>query len=325
MKRRDFLRAAALSTAALAARSGWSPIPADETGPPSSNPASLPRREYGKTGIRLSAVAFGGLALKGMEQDHANRLVAEAVERGVNYFDVAPSYGDAEAVLGPALEPYRRNVFLACKTRARDRDGAAAELERSLEHLRTDYFDLYQLHAITDVDKDVKAAFAQGGAMESILAARKEGRIRHLGFSAHSEEAALAAMELFDFDSLLFPINFACYYKGDFGPRVLEKAQQKGVAVVSLKSLVRQKWPKDAPDRKEWSRVWYQPATEMDEADLAVRWALSRPIVAVLPPADERLHRLAFDIGMKLRPITPEEETTAKAWAEEMNPLFSRV
>ena len=79
----------------------------------------LPRREYGRTAIRLSIIAMGGYVLAGMEQDHVNRLVAEAVERGVNYFDVSPTYGDAEVKLGPALAAYREDIFLACKTTRR--------------------------------------------------------------------------------------------------------------------------------------------------------------------------------------------------------------
>ena len=100
--------------------------------------------------------------VSGVEQDHANRIVAEAVEKGVNYFDVAPSYGDAEIKLGPALEPYRKDVFLACKTTQRTKEGAAAELKESLKRLRTDHLDLYQLHALSDVQKDVDAAFGPG-------------------------------------------------------------------------------------------------------------------------------------------------------------------
>ena len=83
------------------------------------------------------------------------------------------------------------------------------------------------MHGITDVSKDVDQAFAKGGAMETFIAARREGRVKHLGFSAHSMEAALAAMDRFDFDSVLFPLNFATYLKNDFGPRVVQRARQK--------------------------------------------------------------------------------------------------
>src|ERR1041385_3331965 len=109
-------------------------------------------REYGTTSNRLSLIGFGGVVVMGMEQGDANRIVREAFDRGVNYFDVAPSYGDAEERLGPALEDLRDKVFLACKTTKRSKSEAAKELRSSLRHLRTDQFDLYQLHALSSVE-----------------------------------------------------------------------------------------------------------------------------------------------------------------------------
>ena len=120
----------------------------------------MPTRTYGKDGPKLSIIGFPGLMMRRVDQEQSNRLVAESIEHGVNYFDVAPAYGDAEVKLGPALATYRKKVFLACKTKLRDRAGAKAEFERSLERLRTDHFDLYQLHDRHDVAKDVDPAFA---------------------------------------------------------------------------------------------------------------------------------------------------------------------
>jgi len=324
MKRRDFLRTAAVTSAALGLETTFANGDADEMNEAdtSSNAASIPRRKYGNTGVRLSIIGFGGIVVAGSEQDHANRVVAEAIERGVNYFDFAPTYGDAELLLGPALEPYRKNLFLACKTTERQREDAEAELNRSLERLCTDHFDLYQLHGIRDVEKDVDVAFAKGGAMEVFIQAKKEGRVQFLGFSAHSEEAALAAMDRYDFDSALFPINFACYYKGNFGARIIETAQAKGVAQLALKALARQRWPKDDPNSKKYAKCWYQPLNEAHEAELGFRFALSQPITAAIPPGEEELFRRALDLAANFRPITPQEEEEVKALAATMNPIF---
>ena len=221
-----------------------------------ANGARLARRPYGATGVELSILGLGGVVVSGVEQDHAKRLVAEAVERGVNYFDVAPTYGNAEEILGPALAPYRRDVFLACKTTERTRAGAQAELERSLARLRTKHLDLYQLHALTDVAEDVDVAFGKGGALETFIAARKAGQVRFLGFSAHSVAAALAALARFDFDSILFPVNFATYFAGNFGPQIMEKACAQGVARLALKALARQKWPEADAERPLHPKCW---------------------------------------------------------------------
>ena len=285
-----------------------------------SNP--LPQRPYGKRGARLSIIGFGGIVVMNAQQPHANLTVARAVERGVNYFDVAPSYGDAEQRLGPALEPYRKDCFLACKTGQRQAEAAKAEFKKSLEHLRTDYFDLYQLHAISDVAKDVDAAFAKGGVMEMLIEAKKSGQVRHVGFSAHSVEAALTAMDRYDFDSILLPLNFATFYEGNFGPTVLAKAAEKGVSVLALKALARQKWPADAPERKQYSRCWYQPLTDPLEQELALRFTLSQGITAAIPPGEESLFWRAVEIASHFRPITQEENGRLKAMAQKLDPLF---
>jgi aryl-alcohol dehydrogenase-like predicted oxidoreductase len=325
MKRREFLKNSAIAAGSFgsifnsASRSAASQPQRDSS---SANRASLPRRDYGSSGVKLSIIGFGGIVVKDAEQQHANRIVAEAFEKGVNYFDVAPTYGDAELKLGPALEPYRKKVFLACKTTERSREGTLHELTESLKRLRTDYLDLYQLHAITDVEKDVDAVFAKGGAMEVFIEAKKQGQVHHLGFSAHSEQAALAAMERYDFDSMLFPINFATYYKGNFGQRVIAAAKSRGVARLALKALARQKWPQDDPTRKEYGKCWYQPLTARQEARLGLYFTLSQPVTAAIPPGEESLFRMALDLAMDFEPISTQDLEKVKLMAASLNPIF---
>jgi len=327
IERRDLLKGAAAVTGSVVAGGLLQRVDGQtsECGPGCycTNAPKLPQRAYGDTGERLSIIGLGGMVVSAVEQEHANRLVAEAVEKGVNYFDVAPSYCDAELRLGPALEPYRKSVFLACKTERRTKEGAAAELKESLQRLRTDHVDLYQLHAISDVQKDVDTAFGKDGAMEAFLEAKKQGRIRYIGFSAHSEEAALAAMDRYDFDSVLFPINFATFYKSSFGPRVIEAAKSKSVARLALKALARQQWPKDDPMRKQYPKCWYQPLTERDEAKLALYFTLSQPITAAIPPGEESLFRMAMELAMGFRPVSQQEKQTLQQMAQSLNPIFA--
>ena len=235
---------------------------------------------------------------------------------------MAPSYGDAEIKLGPALEPYRKNVFLACKTGERTREKAEFELNRSLERMRTDHFDLYQLHGLVDVQKDVDTAFATGGAMEVFIEAKKQGKVRFLGFSAHTVEAAFAAMDRFEFDSILFPVNFACYSRGDFGPQVLERASSKGVARLALKAMARQHWPQDDPLKAKYGKCWYQPLSDPHEAELGLRFTLSQPITAAIPPGEEELFRFAMDAAMRFTPVTEKELEELYALSDKLNPIF---
>ncbi|HOA72226.1 MAG TPA: aldo/keto reductase [Phycisphaerae bacterium] len=330
MRRREFLGTfgAAVATGMITRRAASEPIDEALARGPKSNAPRLPMREYGKTGIRLSIIGFPGFALRDTtEKDQArtNRLVAETIERGVNYFDVAAQYGNAEAVLGPALQPYRKHIFLSSKTSKRTAEEAAKELDRSLQRLKTDYLDLYNLHHIQHLDRDVDVAFGKGGAMEVLIQAKKEGRVRHLGFSAHSIEAALAAMDRYDFDSAIFPINFACIMKGNWGRQIIERCQAKGVAMFALKALARQQWPKDDPKRSAYPICWYQPLTDLDEAEMALRFTLSQPIVAALPPSSDRLHRLAMILGMDFQPITAEQEKKLAQLAEGLNPVFKQA
>ena len=281
----------------------------------------MERRTLGKTGERLSIIGFGGIVASGMAQAEADAIVAEAVDRGVNYFDVAPTYGDAEERLGPALQPYREGVFLACKTTRRDADGAREELERSLLRLRTDHFDLYQLHGVTGMD-EVERILGPGGALETFAAARDQGQVRFLGFSAHSEEAAVALMDAFAFDSVLFPFNAVIWHQGDFGARVMARAQGKGMGRLALKAMARTRWAEGA--LRPYPKCWYEPTSSPEEAELSLRWTLSQPVTAALPPGEAPLFRLALGIAERYRPLSAEEDARARAWAAGLEPIFGQ-
>lgn len=287
-----------------------------------SSSYSLPRRPYGPKKIPLSIVGFGGIVVKDAEQDHANGVVAAAVERGVNYFDVAPQYGDAEIKLGPALQPFRDECFLACKTLQRTRREAEQDFERSLQRLHTDHFDLYQLHAMTDMTKDVEAALVPGGVLELVTELKKAGRIRHVGFSAHSVEAAIALMGRYPFDSILFPVNFATYTKGDFGPTVIAEASKRGVSILALKALAECMWPEGDPLRKRYTKTWYRPLTDPRKQELALRFTLSQPVVAAVSPGEEDLFWRAVEIAEQFTPITENERAELTQFAEELRPVF---
>jgi len=305
---------------------GWTDL-RDSCEPPNPHSAlhfeeekMIPKRPLGGTGEELSIIALGGIAVTQMPRAAANDLVREAIERGINYVDVAPTYGDAEDVLGPALKGYRDRVFLACKTTQRDRDGAAQELHRSLRKLGTDRFDLYQFHGLRSME-DVEMIFGPGGAVETFLEARERGLIRYIGFSAHSANAALAALDRFDFDTVLFPINFTLYFRANFGPQVVERAQEKGVARLALKAMSKGQRP-DGDDREAFPKCWYWPADDPREASMALRFALSQPITAAVPPGDEGLFRLAMDIASDFREITDEEVGELRRIASGQKPIF---
>lgn len=279
----------------------------------------MQKRPYGNTGEQLSIIGFGGILVTDTQPAEASALVAEAIDRGINYFDVAPTYGNAESCLGPALVPYRKGVFLACKTTQRRGEDAQKELHNSLELARTDHFDLYQLHGMTS-QEDFDQATAPGGALEVIVKAQKEGLVRHIGFSAHSAEIALALLDHFPFDSVLFPINWSNYFNAGFGPQVVDKAMEKGAARLALKGLAYGRLAQGA--QKRYAKCWYEAIDEPELASLALRFTLSQPITAAIPPGEAPLFRLAMDIAEKYAPLSEAEIDALKQKAQESAPLF---
>ena len=281
---------------------------------------TLKRRLLGQTGEKLSVIGLGGVVLMKQEQKKADEIVARAVDHGVNYFDVAPTYGDAELKLGPALRPYRDKVFLACKSTRRDGKGVREQMEQSLRRLETDHLDLYQLHALTDVEKDIRAALAPGGAVEALVEARKKGLVRFLGFSAHSVEASLEALAVFPFDTILYPVNYVCHFRGDFDQKVIEEARKRKMGILAIKALAQTVWPKGA--EREYPNCWYKPIDDETEADLALRWTLSQPVTAAVPPGDERLLWLAVRIALRHKPVTKAETAELEQRAASLEPIF---
>jgi predicted aldo/keto reductase-like oxidoreductase len=311
MKRREFIENAALGGMAL----GLTSFDTNkmQTG------ADIPRRSLGKTGEKLSIVGFGGIMLNDNSQEYANDLVMKAYEAGINYFDVAPSYGNAQSKLGPALRSYRKNCFLACKTLERSATGAEKQLQESFSLLETDYFDLYQLHALSSME-EVEKAFGPGGAMEFFVKAKQQGKVKHLGFSAHSVDAALLAMRNYDFDTILFPFNFNCWDAGHFGPTVYEMARSKGMGILALKAMALTTLKEG--EAKLFKNVWYRPVQDDEMAKLALRYTLSLEITAAVPPGEAAYFWKAVEVAKNFKPITAAETEKLKTLVSGNPPIF---
>jgi predicted aldo/keto reductase-like oxidoreductase len=279
----------------------------------------MEKRVLGKTGEKLSIIGFGGIIVSGETQQDANNYVAEAIDSGVNYFDVAPTYGNAQDKLGPALVGKRNDIFLACKTENRTKDGARKLLEESLKILKTDYFDLYQLHAVTTAE-DVEKIFGPNGAFETFLKAKQEGLIKHIGFSAHSEEAAIALMDKFDFDSILFPVNWVNIINSGFGPKIINKAKDKGMGILAIKAMA--KTILEEGSINKYPKGWYEAIDDKELAILACRYTLSQAVTAAIPPGDIEHFRWAVEAARNFESITDEEINMLKEKCIGLKSLF---
>jgi len=322
MKRRSFIKV--MGTAAGGCAIGASSLYGQKL-TQVDHPSGLPRRQLGRTGEMISIVGFPGLALSHYDQDEGSLGIRDAFEKGVNYFDVAPAYGkdgECEIKMGIGLQALDRDqIFLASKTKMRDREGARQELERSLKRLKTDHLDLYQLHHLWD-PADVEKVLGPGGAMETVLKAREEGKIRWIGFSAHTTRAALDVMHGFRFDTVMFPINFVEYFKIGFGREVIEAANRQGAALLSIKTLSHGRWPDGMKRDRDW---WYRSAEKEAEVDLAMRFALSlEGVVAGIPPSFLDLLDKAILAGRSVRPLSKHESGRLQELSSSCLSLFQR-
>ncbi len=323
MKRRPFLKM--VGSIAGTYSMGLQPALAETLGFKNreAGTCEIPLRELGQTGEKLPVVTFPGLCLMHLDEETCKKTFSPLVDRGLNLFDVAPAYGmngECEIKMGIGLEGIERSrYFLACKTKKRDKEGARAELERSLQRLKTDYFDLYQMHHFRSTD-EVKEALGPGGAIETFLKAKEEGKIRYLGFSSHTTRSALAALNEFQFDTAMFPIDYVDYYSFGFGKELLELAERKGTGVLAMKALCGGKWPKDAKKTHEW---WYRTIDEPEEVDMAIRFSLShKPVVSAIPPSFIDIYEEAVTAAKAYRPIVSEELDRLKEMAGKWESVF---
>jgi len=312
MKRRNFIRLGAAGTLALH-------VPNVLASPELLGIKELPMRTLGKTGEKVSVVGFGGIALRNNGQEFANELLAAAYDRGIRYFDIAPSYGDSQELMGPAYKPYRKKSFLACKTGKRDQAGSEEELNESLRQLQTDHIDLYQFHALRKME-DLDQIFGPKGAMETFEKAKKDGKIRFIGFSAHNEEVALKAMEMYDFDTILYPFNCVCWHNGNFGPAVFETAEKKGMGILALKAVAKNRVPKE---ERLYPNMWYAPYEEEDELDQCLRFTLSKNIAATVHAGDSLFMKKTLQFVHTNKKIKEPDEKKVKAMIAGVKPIFS--
>jgi aryl-alcohol dehydrogenase-like predicted oxidoreductase len=251
-------------------------------------------------------VAFGSFAVARLDQAAADGAIQAALDHGVNHFDVAPTYGDAELRLQPWMGRIRGSIFLGCKTKERTRDGAKAQLNRSLERLDTDHVNLYQLHAVAKLP-ELDACTGRGGALEALVEAREDGLTDFLGITSHTHDAPrtlLAALERFPFDTVMFPLNFVLWSDPDYrrdAERLLQVCRERGVGVQVIKTIAKAPWE----DRPRTTNTWYEPFTEQDMIDRAVAFNLSQPVTTLCSVGDATLLPKFLEAAERYRPMDP--------------------
>ncbi len=280
----------------------------------------MEKRRLGKTEHMSSVLAFGGAALFQVTPAEAEAAIELAIEHGVNHFDVAPSYGQAEERLRPWLEKYRKEIFLACKTRRRGKAGVWEELKQSLARLKVDYFDLYQFHAVDDLET-LNVVLGAEGALEAVLEAKQQRLVRYIGITGHRPFVQIEALHRYDFDTILFPLNrvLAAHTNdfNDFAP-LLGIARQRDVGIIAIKAIAKRPWE---PAMRMY-RTWYEPFDEQGEIDKSLWYTLSQGITTTAMPGDARLWPLLIDAAERFRPLTLKEQREVVAQVQQYKPLY---
>jgi len=268
----------------------------------------MEKRRLGRLGHESSVLIYGGAALAEVSQDVADDSIRQALDAGINHLDVAASYGEAEVRLGPWMPEIRDRVFLATKTEKRDREGAWRELHRSLERLHTDRLDLWQLHAVGNLD-DLDRITGPGGALEAAVRARDEGIVGAIGITGHGDGAAtthLEGLRRHPFETVLTPLNPVLWrdpsYRANYLALVAEVRRQDA-GLMTIKTASRRNWPQGSDHRYT---TWYEPYDDQERIRAAVSWVLAHEEVSGIPTASD-VTLLAMLVEAERRRISPEQ------------------
>lgn len=246
-------------------------------------------RRLGRLEHRSSVLIYGAAALGEVTQDVADASIQEALDGGINHFDVAADYGDAELRLGPWMGEIRDQVFLATKTGLRDRESAWRQINESLERLQTDRVDLLQLHAVGDL-AELDRATGPDGALDAAVRAQEEGLVGAVGITGHGHEAPathLEALRRHPFATVLTPLNPVLgrnpSYAADYRALV-EEARRQDVGLMTIKTVSRRLWPELSDHAYA---TWYEPYDTQARVTAAVSWVLAHEEVTGIPTAGD--------------------------------------
>lgn len=278
----------------------------------------MEKRRFGRTGHQSTVAIFGAAAFWQIEQKDADRVMEMVIEAGINHIDIAPSYGQAELRVGPWMKTERGRFFLGCKTKERTQAGALREIQESLKRLHTESFDLYQCHAITSMD-ELDDIFAKGGAMEAMIEAREKGLTKYIGITGHGVDAPriyLEALRRFDFDSVLFPLNFIQMAMPEYrsaAEELISVCRAKDVGTMIIKSITKGPWG----EKPKTATTWYEPFDKMDEIQRGINFVLSHDVTGVCTAGDTTILPMVIQACENFTPLTgPERESMIESGSQ---------
>lgn len=269
----------------------------------------MEKRKLGRTGHLSSVVTFGTAGIGRVSQADADTAVERILAHGVNHIDIAPSYGEAMERLAPWMPKIRADMFLGAKTRERTRAAAQDNIAACMKRLGVEEFDLFQLHSVGAM-ADLDAVTRTGGALEALVDLRERGLTKWIGITGHGPEVPrvqLEALNRFDFDTIMFPLNATLYRNPEYresAEELLAAAAQKNVGIQTIKMLARGGWG----GREREHATWYDPHRQQQNIDEALWWLLSQPIHTAPSVGDVALLPRALDAADRFAPLTSAEQ-----------------
>jgi len=283
----------------------------------------MKKRRFGRTMHNSTLAVFGAVALGQIDQPSADKVMQQVIDAGINHIDVAPSYGQAEARLGPWMPRIREDFFLGCKTMERSKQGAINEFHESMERLQVEYFDLYQLHAVTEM-AELDKCTEKGSALEGVIEMREKGLTRFIGITGHGMQAPaifIEALNRFDFDSVLFPINPTLFSSDDYRAQalaLLSICEEKDVGVMIIKSVAKEPWG----DREHHYHTWYVPFEEEEAIQRNINFVLSQKLTHICTPGDYRLLDKVFNACEDFAPMKAAEQEALIGKLSDLETIF---
>jgi len=285
----------------------------------------IEKRQFGSTGHISTRALFGAAALGRVTQYEADKTMDLLEEFGINHIDTAASYGDAEIRLGPWLKKNRNTVFLATKTEERTYKAAKEELYRSLDRLKVDSVDLWQMHVLIDPD-EWETAMSEDGALRAFIEAKEEGLVRFLGVTGHGVNAPwmhLKSLGKYPFDSVLLPYNYTMMQNAEYRKGFEKLAfvcKEKSIALQAIKTLAKGPKQENSGDR---FATWYEPFSDPADIALAIHWALGNDQIFINTAGDINLLPFVLKAFTDFHKKIGDKEMMDFVNRKGVTPLFS--
>ena len=269
----------------------------------------MQKRTLGRTGHKSSVISFGSYAVGWLNQDDADRTIQLVLDHGVNHFDIAPTYGEAMERVAPWMPEIRDDIFVGAKTAVRDRDGAWRDVESIMTRMNVEYFDLFQLHSVGNMEQ-LELATAPGGSLETLVEMREQGLTKWLGITGHGPEVPatiLEGLKRFDFDTVMFPLNPAAARDPEYrivSEALLAECEERDIGVQTIKMIARGGWG----DGEKQTNTWYDPHREQSEIDRSLWWVLSHGVHTAPSCGDIGLLPKVLDAAERFAPFSADEQ-----------------